>query len=89
VHLTSGRWEIPAKVIPHIFQPFIAPVPGGMLHLGIPEYRLPCDVLQAQIREILDLGPKLVLNTRLGKDFSLADLTAQGFKAILLAIGLH
>jgi len=35
------------------------------------------------------LGPKLVLNTRLGKDFSLADLTAQGFKAILLAIGLH
>jgi len=34
-----------------------APVPGGMMHLGIPEYRLPRDVLQAQIREILDLGP--------------------------------
>jgi NADPH-dependent glutamate synthase beta subunit-like oxidoreductase/NAD-dependent dihydropyrimidine dehydrogenase PreA subunit len=66
-----------------------APVPGGMLHLGIPEYRLPRDVLQAQIREILALGPELRLNSRLGKDFSLADLRAQGYKAILLGLGLH
>src|SRR5713101_2442223 len=66
-----------------------APVPGGMMHLGIPEYRLPRDVLQAQIREILDLGPELRLNTRLGKDFSLEDLRRQGYKAVLLAFGLH
>jgi formate dehydrogenase (NADP+) beta subunit len=66
-----------------------APVPGGMLHLGIPEYRLPRDVLQAQIREILALGPELRLNSRLGKDFSLADLRAQGYPAILLGLGLH
>lgn len=66
-----------------------APVPGGMLHLGIPEYRLPRDVVQAQIREILDLGVSLQVNARLGKDFSLPDLRAQGFKAILLALGLH
>ncbi len=65
-----------------------APVPGGMLHLGIPEYRLPRDVVQAQVREILDLGPELRLNARLGKDFSLADLRAQGYQAILLALGL-
>jgi formate dehydrogenase (NADP+) beta subunit len=65
-----------------------SPVPGGMLHLGIPEYRLPRDVVQAQVREILDLGPELRLNSRLG-DFSLADLRAEGFKAVLLAIGLH
>ncbi len=64
-------------------------VPGGMLHLGIPEYRLPRDVLQGQVREILDLGPELRLNARLGRDFSLADLRQQGFKAILLAFGLH
>lgn len=64
-------------------------VPGGMMHLGIPEYRLPRDVLQAQIREILDLGPDLRLNARLGRDYSLADLRQQGFKAILLAFGLH
>jgi NADPH-dependent glutamate synthase beta subunit-like oxidoreductase/NAD-dependent dihydropyrimidine dehydrogenase PreA subunit len=66
-----------------------APMPGGMLRLGIPEYRLPRDVLQAQVREILDLGPRLELNARLGRDFSLADLRAQGFRAILLALGLH
>lgn len=66
-----------------------APVPGGMLYLGIPEYRLPRDVLTAQVREILDLGITLQLNARLGKDFSLADLRVRGFKAILLALGLH
>jgi len=66
-----------------------APVPGGMLHLGIPEYRLPRDVLQAQVREILALGPELRLNSRLGKDFSLADLRAQGYRSILLGLGLH
>jgi NADPH-dependent glutamate synthase beta subunit-like oxidoreductase/NAD-dependent dihydropyrimidine dehydrogenase PreA subunit len=66
-----------------------AAVPGGMMHLGIPEYRLPRDVLRAQIREILDLGPELRLNTRLGRDFSLSDLRAQGYQAVLLAFGLH
>jgi formate dehydrogenase beta subunit len=66
-----------------------APVPGGMLHLGIPEYRLPRDIVQAQVREILDLGPELRVNARLGRDFSLSSLRAQGFKAILLAFGLH
>jgi formate dehydrogenase (NADP+) beta subunit len=66
-----------------------APVPGGMMHLGIPEYRLPRDVLQAQVREILDLGPELKLNARLGKDFSLKGLRDRGYRAVLLALGLH
>src|SRR5256884_4080729 len=66
-----------------------AAVPGGMMHRGIPEYRLPRDVLQAQIREILDLGPELLLHTRLGRDFSLEDLRRQGYQAILMAFGLH
>lgn len=66
-----------------------APVPGGMMHLGIPEYRLPRDVLAAQIREILDLGPELRVNARLGKDFTLPDLRALDYKAVLLAFGLH
>src|SRR5215471_18174804 len=64
-------------------------VPGGMMHLGIPEYRLPRDVLQAQVREILDLGPELRLNSRLGRDFALEDLKREGYKAVLLAFGLH
>jgi formate dehydrogenase (NADP+) beta subunit len=66
-----------------------AAVPGGMMHLGIPEYRLPRDVLQAQIREILDLGPQLKMNMRLGRDFTLEDLRRQGYKAVLMAFGLH
>jgi len=66
-----------------------APIPGGMMHLGIPEYRLPRDVLQAQIREILDLGPELRFNARLGRDFTLSDLRSQGYQAVLLALGLH
>jgi formate dehydrogenase beta subunit len=66
-----------------------AAVPGGMMHLGIPEYRLPRDVLLAQIREILDLGPEIRLNARLGRDFSLSDLREQGYQAVLLAFGLH
>jgi len=66
-----------------------ARVPGGMLYLGIPEYRMPRDVLLAQIREILALGPELRLNSRLGKDFTIAELRSQGYKAFLLAFGLH
>ncbi len=66
-----------------------AAVPGGMMHLGIPEYRLPRDVLNAQIREILDLGPELKLGARLGRDFTLEDLRQQGFKSVLMAFGLH
>src|SRR5215470_17383058 len=66
-----------------------AMVPGGMMHLGIPEYRLPRDVLQAQIREILEMGPQLKLNMRLGRDFTLEDLRQQGYKAVLMAFGLH
>lgn len=65
-----------------------SPALGGMLRLGIPEYRLPRDVIQAQVREILDLGLDLRLNSRLG-DFSLQDLKRDGFRAVLLAIGLH
>jgi NADPH-dependent glutamate synthase beta subunit-like oxidoreductase/NAD-dependent dihydropyrimidine dehydrogenase PreA subunit len=65
-----------------------APAVGGMLRLGIPEYRLPRDVVEAQVREILDLGPELRLNSRLG-DFSLQDLRREGFAAVLLANGLH
>ena len=64
-------------------------VPGGVMRLGVPEYRLPRDVLQAQIREILDLGPELKLNMRLGRDFTLEDLRRQGYQAVLMAFGLN
>lgn len=65
-------------------------VPGGMLYLGIPEYRLPRDVVEAQVREILQAGDvNLRLNQRAGKDFSIEDLRSQGFDAVLIAVGAH
>ena len=52
-----------------------APVAGGMLYLGIPEYRLPRDVVEAQVREILETGDiTLKLNHAAGRDFTVAEL---------------
>lgn len=65
-----------------------APTPGGMLVLGIPEYRLPREILRAEIEAILGLGIELKLNARLGGDFSLADLRRE-YDAVFLAIGAH
>jgi formate dehydrogenase beta subunit len=65
------------------------PVAGGMLRLGIPEYRLPRELIKLEINAILSLGVELRVNQRLGRDFSLADLRAQGFRAVFLAIGAH
>ena len=67
-----------------------APVAGGMLYLGIPEYRLPRDVVEAQVREILETGDiTLKLNHAAGRDFSISDLRRHGFDAVLIAVGAH
>ncbi len=64
-----------------------APVPGGMLYLGIPEYRLPRSVVEAQVREILETGDiTLKLNHRAGRDFTISDLR-RDFDAVLIAVG--
>jgi NADPH-dependent glutamate synthase beta subunit-like oxidoreductase/NAD-dependent dihydropyrimidine dehydrogenase PreA subunit len=63
------------------------PIPGGMMAIGIPEYRLPREVLQAELRRILDLGVELRLDTVMGRDFTLPDLEREGFRAIFLATG--
>ena len=64
-------------------------VAGGMLVLGVPEYRLPREIVRAEIQAIESLGVELRLDQKLGRDFSLADLTVQGFKAVFLGIGAH
>jgi NADPH-dependent glutamate synthase beta subunit-like oxidoreductase len=67
-----------------------APVAGGMLYLGIPEYRLPRGVVEAQVREILETGDiTLKLNHAAGRDFAISDLRRQGFDAVLVAVGAH
>ena len=63
------------------------PVPGGMMAIGIPEYRLPRAALRAEIQRIVDLGVELRLGSVMGRDFTLAELEGQGFKAIFLATG--
>lgn len=67
-----------------------APVAGGMLYLGIPEYRLPRSVVEAQVREILETGDiELKLNCAAGRDFTVGELRSQGYDAVLIAVGAH
>ncbi len=63
------------------------PQPGGMLRYGIPEYRLPKDVMDRELQHVWDLGVDLQSNVKLGVDFTIDDLFAQGFDAVYLAIG--
>ena len=65
------------------------PVAGGMLAIGIPEYRLPRSVLNKEIRYLLQMGVELRLNTPIGKDLTLQDLKAKGYDAIFIATGAH
>lgn len=63
------------------------PQAGGMLRYGIPEYRLPKEVLDQEIRLITELGVTIHTNSTLGQDFSLSHLFNQGFNAVFLALG--
>jgi len=66
-----------------------SPVAGGMLYLGLPEYRLSRDIIRLEVDAIINLGVELKTNKAIGRDFSLRDLKEQGFKAIFIAIGAH
>jgi len=59
---------------------------GGMLRFGVPDYRLPQDILDAEIQKILDLGVELKLGVEIGKDISLEDLRAR-HTSLYLGIG--
>jgi NADH-quinone oxidoreductase subunit F len=63
------------------------PVPGGMMAIGIPEYRLPREILRAEIERIVGLGVELKLDSAMGRDYSLSDLENQGYRAIFVATG--
>ncbi|HHU81557.1 MAG TPA: FAD-dependent oxidoreductase [Firmicutes bacterium] len=60
---------------------------GGMLRYGIPEYRLPKEVLNREIEEILGVGIDLRLQTAMGKDFTMETLRREGYKAVFIGIG--
>jgi len=61
--------------------------PGGMLRYGIPSYRMPRETLDAEIDIIKSLGVEIVYGMEFGKDVTVESLKADGFGAILLAVG--
>ncbi|HNY28188.1 MAG TPA: NADH-quinone oxidoreductase subunit NuoF [Candidatus Sumerlaeota bacterium] len=63
------------------------PRPGGMLVQTIPAYRLPREVLAREIRMIEQMGVEIETGKRLGRDFTLPDLRAQGYDAVFIGIG--
>jgi NADPH-dependent glutamate synthase beta subunit-like oxidoreductase len=63
--------------------------PGGMLRVGIPNFRLPQTALQKEIEGIQNLGVELKLNTPIGAGLSISDLKSQGYKAIFISVGAH
>ncbi len=61
--------------------------PGGVLLHGIPEYRLPKDVVRRDIKKIENLGVEFRLNTLVGVDLFLDDLLTQGYQAVFIGTG--
>lgn len=62
---------------------------GGMLRYGIPEYRLPKEILDKEIKWITDLGIEVETGIEMGKDFTIESLKKDGFNSIYLAVGAH
>ena len=61
---------------------------GGMLRYGIPSYRLPEDILDAEVKKISDLGVDIKYGTRIGTDISIDDVK-KDYAAVYMAIGAH
>jgi NADPH-dependent glutamate synthase beta subunit-like oxidoreductase len=63
------------------------PLPGGMMRFGIPQYRLPREVLDAEVQRIVNLGVRMEYNTKVS---SVLEARKQGgFDAVFLAVGAH
>ena len=62
------------------------PLPGGMMRFGIPKYRLPRDVLDAEVRRITDMGVVVEYNAKVG---DILAAMREGFDAAFLAVGAH
>ena len=62
------------------------PVPGGMLRVGVPEYRLPAAIVDREVQDIIDLGVDLKLNHCIE---NIDDVFDSGYNAVLIAVGAH
>jgi len=65
------------------------PVMGGMMALGIPEYRLPQDIVHAEIEAIKKLGVEIKTSLEIGKDITTEQLRKEGYQNIFISIGAH
>lgn len=65
------------------------PVAGGMLTVGIPSYRLPKEIISREIEAICQEGVELKTNCQVGKDLTIEELKAEGYKYFVLATGAH
>ncbi len=63
--------------------------PGGMMRYGVQEYRLPKEIVDKDIREIVNLGVEIKTDAALGKDFTVESLKNEGYDAILISVGLQ
>jgi len=63
------------------------PRAGGMLCAGIPDYRLPREIVEAEIQTIQDMGVEIRTGTKLGKDITIRQLRNDGYAAVFLGIG--
>ncbi|HBI16295.1 MAG TPA: pyridine nucleotide-disulfide oxidoreductase [Desulfobulbaceae bacterium] len=65
------------------------PVFGGMLAVGIPHYRLPRDIIGAELYALKSCGVKVVTGVTIGRDKTVQDLRDEGFEAVFLGVGAH
>ena len=82
--LTAARDLVKAGYPVTVFEAL--PVPGGMLRVGVPEYRLPAEIIEREIADIIDTGVDLRLNSPVT---NLNEVFDQGFDAVLIAVGAH
>jgi len=61
--------------------------PGGVLIYGIPEFRLPKAIVQAEVEILEKMGVKIVLNAVIGRTLTVDDLFAEGFDAVYIGVG--
>lgn len=65
------------------------PIFGGMLTVGIPHYRLPRDIIGAELASLKSCGVKIVFGITIGKDKTITQLKDEGFDAVFLGVGAH
>lgn len=63
------------------------PAAGGLLLYGIPNFKLPADVVEARVQDFVDAGVEFRLGTAIGPEYTIDDLLAEGFDAVYVAVG--